>query len=291
MNKAMLKEDRIHGNPLYPVSIYQHSCLPGEPLLDLHWHDELEFLTVTKGSAVFRVDVNDFELKPGEAIFVNMGELHSGYSPDPEGCAFNAVVFHPDILGGGQFDLMQEKYIQPLLHKKHGVPVKLTGENDAEREILAMLGSVADLNLNPSPVYELSTKGLLHLIISKLIQLGGPAFREPKLPNDHYKIERLKTVVEYIQANCGRQIRLKELADLVSMSEAYFCRFFKEITTKSPMDYINQFRVQKAAGLLKDSDKKIMEIALDVGFNNLSYFIGVFRHYFGCTPSAYRKRM
>lgn len=290
MNKAMLKEDRIHGNPLYPVSVYEISAQAGEPLLDLHWHDELEFLMVTKGKAVLRVNVNDYELRAGEAVFVNTGEMHSGYMTQSEGCTFKAVVFHADILGGGSIDPIQEKYIRPLLRQEHAVPVRLTAGTEAERDLLAMLVQVFEANQNKSPLYELITKGLLQLIVSKLILLGGPGYREPSLPADHQKLERLKTVVEYIQANYSRPIRLGDLAALISVNESYFCRFFKELTAKSPLEYMNQVRVQKAAVLLKAGSEKVMDVALDVGFNNLSYFIGVFKRYFGCTPSEYRKR-
>lgn len=290
MKKDKLKEDRIHGDPLYPLSVYHISRRAGEPLLDLHWHEELEFLTVTKGRAVFRVDIHEYELSAGEAIFINSGELHSGATQANEDCDFKAVVFHADILGGKQYDLVQDKYIQPLLVKTFSPPAHLRKSDDREHELLTMLEQVFELNLTEAPVYELATKGLLQMTIAKLLQLGGTAIRESKEPVDRRKIERIKLVLAYMETNIGRSIRLRELAELISVSEAYFCRFFKEITAKSPVDYLNQLRMQKAAGLLKDTDKKMTEIALDVGFGNLSYFIGVFKQHFGCTPSAYRKR-
>jgi quercetin dioxygenase-like cupin family protein len=243
MNKAMLKEDRIHGNPLYPVSVYEMNIQAGEPLLDLHWHDELEFLMITKGKAVIRVHTNDYELQAGEAVFVNTGVMHSGTLTPSEGCTFKALVFHADILGGGHIDPVQDKYIRPLLRGQHAVPVHLTAGTGAERELLSMLTQVFEANETAAPLYELITKGLLQLIVSRLILLGGPSFRDQSLPNDHQKLERLKTVVEYIQENYSKPIRLGELAALLSVNESYFCRFFKELTAKSPLEYMNQVRV------------------------------------------------
>ena len=289
MNSNLLKENRIHGTPLYPVSIYEIDCGPGQPLLDLHWHDELEFLMITRGSAVFRIDANDYELKAGEAFFANTGVLHSGYTSDSEGCSFQAAVFHADMIGGGRPDLAYERHIQPLLQKKHAVPVHLGDDVRQEREILEMLREVVRLNLEQEPLYELTTKGLLHLIMSRFLMLGGPAKSIKEQPAA-LRGDRLKTVLEYIQVNFSSPIRLSVLARLVSMSEAYFCRFFKEITARSPIDYINQVRIQKAAVLLMNTDKKMTDIALDVGFNTPSYFISVFKGHFGCTPTEYRKR-
>ncbi|PZD96273.1 AraC family transcriptional regulator [Paenibacillus sambharensis] len=290
MNKATLKENRKHGDPVYPVSTYDIHVASDEPLLDLHWHDELELLLVTEGQAVFRVDVHDYEVKAGEAIFVNSGELHSGYVAGSSACSFEAVVFHAELLGGGAIDIVHDQYIQPLMRKNYTVPVHITGQTGEGRDILGMLNSLFAVNRSKSPVYELTTKGLLCLILSKLLLLGVPGDLGKKARTGSYRIDRLKKVIQYIEQHYPEPILLKELAGQVSMSEAYFCRFFKNITTKSPVSYINDYRVQQAALLLRQTDKKVMEVALDVGFNNLSYFNTMFKQRFGCTPVTYRKR-
>ncbi|MCR8630585.1 AraC family transcriptional regulator [Paenibacillus radicis (ex Xue et al. 2023)] len=291
MQQANLKEDRIHGDPLYPIRVYEISCQPGEQLLELHWHDELEFLMLTKGHAVFRVSMDEYELEAGEAIFVNSGQLHSGYISANEECFFTAVVFHLDILGGDRFDLVREKYINPLIQQKYVIPAHISKRTASERELLGLLMQVFDLNLNERSLYELSTKAVLQMIISNLIMLGGPTFREFPLSVNHKDIDRLKLIIEYMQVNYSNPIRLQDLAKIVSFSESYFCRYFKGFTGKSPLEYLNQLRAQRAALLLKDTNKKITEISLDVGFNTLSYFIGVFKTHFGYTPSEYRKRL
>ncbi|MBW7473719.1 AraC family transcriptional regulator [Paenibacillus oenotherae] len=290
MNKAVLKEDRIHGTPLYPISYYEISCPPGEPLLELHWHEELEFLMVTEGRAVFRVDMADYEVQAGEAIFVNTGELHSGYIAGDQPCSFKAIVFHPDLIISGSYDVTQEKYVAPLIQKRLSVPSHLTTGSDIENELLGDLRRIIELNESKEPAFELATKGLLLMAIAKLTVLGEPRMGASSSPAEYHRIARLKTVLNYVQAHYSDPIRLKELAALVSMSEAHFCRLFKEITTKTPIAYINQYRVQQAALLLTTTDKKMMEIALDVGFSNSSYFIGIFKQYYGCTPSFYRSR-
>ncbi|MFB9325488.1 AraC family transcriptional regulator [Paenibacillus aurantiacus] len=291
MDRATLKESRIHGHALYPLSIYPIECPPDQPLLDLHWHDELELLMVTSGKAVFRVDVTDYEVHAGEAIFVSSGDLHSGYVAGAEACAFIAIVFHPDLLGGGTIDLTQERYIQPIVHKKWSVPVHLKRDEPLAADVLDMMGQLIELNTARPPVFELTTRGLLLMMMAKLYRLGSPATDEGNRPQtDDYRIERLKTVLQYIHDRYAEPVKLADLAAQVAMSEAYFCRFFKSITAKSPLEYVNQYRIRQAAVLLAETDKKTMEVALDVGFNNLSYFIGVFKQHYGMTPVAYRKR-
>jgi AraC-like DNA-binding protein len=73
------------------------------------------------------------------------------------------------------------------------------------------------------------------------------------------------------------------------MSEGQFNRFFKAMTRTTPIEYLNAYRIKRAGEYLAMSDKKISAIAMDVGFDNLSYFIKVFRQTMKCTPSEYRK--
>ena len=286
MNKVTLKENRVHGEPIYPVSTYRITCPPEEPLLDLHWHDELEFLLVTEGTAAFRVDAADFELRAGEAMFVNSGELHSGRVAGDEPVTFLAVVFGADLFGDVR-EKTYDRYIFPLVQRNYDVPSKIGRDSETERSIVSMLRDLFEANETEAPMRELTTKGLLHLCVAQLLRLGGEN-RKPEAADA--RIDRLKTVIAYIEERCEEPVALRDLAGIAGMSEAYFCRFFKKITTKTPVEYVNSVRIQRAAELLRRTDRKIMAIALEVGFSNLNHFNGEFKRRFGCTPSEYRKR-
>jgi AraC-like DNA-binding protein len=73
------------------------------------------------------------------------------------------------------------------------------------------------------------------------------------------------------------------------MNERYFCRYFKKMTQKTPVEYLNYYRIECAAEELQNSAKPVTEVALDCGFANLSYFIRVFRHWKGQTPGQFRQ--
>jgi AraC-like DNA-binding protein len=105
-----------------------------------------------------------------------------------------------------------------------------------------------------------------------------------------YKIERLKKVLQFIDESYSSKIQIKDIASLISMSEGHFCRFFKTMVRKTPMEYINTVRINQAAKQLSHSDKKVIDIAIEVGFENPSYFIKLFKLHKKCTPSDYRKK-
>ena len=83
---------------------------------------------------------------------------------------------------------------------------------------------------------------------------------------------------------------MDQLAEMSHLSTGHFCRLFKRYTFKTPVQYVNGVRLSAAADLLLESGRKELDIALETGFNSLSYFIGVFKQSMGCTPTEFRRR-
>jgi len=97
-------------------------------------------------------------------------------------------------------------------------------------------------------------------------------------------------LLSYINQNYNKNLSLDELSKQVDMSKFYLCRLFKESLKMSPVEYINKVRIDKAMELLINTDMSISEIAFECGFNNISYFIKVFRKYMHTTPLKFRKQ-
>lgn len=78
-----LKENSNHGDYTFPVDIHQDyfpaSSENEQHCILCHWHPEVEILLVTKGSLHSQVNLKEYEILPGEAIFVNANQLHAGY--------------------------------------------------------------------------------------------------------------------------------------------------------------------------------------------------------------------
>ena len=129
-----------------------------------------------------------------------------------------------------------------------------------------------------------SRAGLLE-IFAGLAERG-----ERSAPQEKAPAQGVKTAIDYIRGHYRQQITIGELARLTHMSEGHFCRLFKKYTFKTPVQYVNRVRLSAAMELLLESDRKVLDVALDTGFNSLSYFIGVFKESMGCTPTEFRRR-
>lgn len=99
---------------------------------------------------------------------------------------------------------------------------------------------------------------------------------------------RIDKVLRFCTGNYEKQIRLADVASLVHMSEASFCRFIRQRTSKSFVDFLTDIRLGAAVRELVDSDRSIAEVGYACGFNNLSNFNRIFKKKKGITPSEFR---
>ncbi len=82
---------------------------------------------------------------------------------------------------------------------------------------------------------------------------------------------------------------LEELAAIAQMSPKYFCRAFSQMTGRTPVEYLNYYRIEQAGEQLVMTENSVTEIALNCGFHDMSYFSKTFIRYKGVSPRTYRK--
>lgn len=129
-------------------------------------------------------------------------------------------------------------------------------------------------------------------------KLKNSAFRIPAnqkcsinhLPVESTNLDKLLLCKVHIHSNYYLKLDSGTLAKLIDLSNEHFRRFFKSQLGKTPVEYINYYRINIAASLLKNNDERIIDIAMKTGFENIGYFIKVFKKITKSTPSEYRKK-
>ena len=130
-------------------------------------------------------------------------------------------------------------------------------------------------------------EGLISALTAALLQPGQA--NEPQRKRGKLAPYHLRKSVDYIEQNCGRTIRLDELAQLTGLSQSYFCSAFRESTGMPPQQWQMKARVERAKNLLKDAETPLASVALRVGFADQAHLTRVFRKIVGTTPGAWRK--
>ncbi|TMU57330.1 AraC family transcriptional regulator [Flagellimonas algicola] len=101
---------------------------------------------------------------------------------------------------------------------------------------------------------------------------------------------RMSTVHDFVSKNFNRRIYLREIADLVHMSEQSFSRFFSKIMGRSFFVFLNEYRINIAVRMLLDTDKSVSQIGYACGYESLPFFYKQFNRFNGCSPLVYQKR-
>ena len=127
----------------------------------------------------------------------------------------------------------------------------------------------------------------LKLVEAVLLARGGEptTMRAPS----HRDRDHVAAALDAIDAASDEPWALADLAELVGASPFHFARAFRTITGTTPHRYVISARIRRAAALLLDTQQRISDIALDVGFGDLSNFIHTFRREMGMTPRDFRR--
>ncbi|MCX6214009.1 AraC family transcriptional regulator [Spirosoma sp.] len=100
--------------------------------------------------------------------------------------------------------------------------------------------------------------------------------------------ERMKRVLEFVLLHFREEIRIETIASIAGMAPAAFCRYFKNRTRKTFVEYLNELRIGHARKLLTTTDLSISQVSLDCGYNNSSHFHRQFKLYTSITPFQYQ---
>jgi len=135
---------------------------------------------------------------------------------------------------------------------------------------------------------EMQDKTLLQTVLSGLLQQFTIAPLVMPV-QEAYKTKRLQKIFDYVHRHYNEEIRLPELALEIGMSESALSRFFKSSTGERFIDYVKKVRIEYAARQLLETNDFIKEIGYGCGFNNINYFIRLFKEVKGCTPGKFRQ--
>jgi len=250
-----------------------------------HYHPEIELVYINGGAGKRRIGSHISYYTDGDLILIGSNLPHCGFTDKFTGNKNEILVqMKSDFLGQTFFDIPEMKKIQNLLEvAKGGIAFSgstkqilgdkmenLDNQNDFER-ILSILHILNELALSNE---------------FKVLNAEGFSLETEVKDND-----RINIIFNYVKNNFQEDIPLMEIADMVSMTVPSFCRYFKKITNKTFVQFVNERRLVHASKLLTEQSMSITEVCFECGFNNFSHFNKSFKAFTGQNPSEYRKQL
>ncbi len=266
-------------------SFYIHSSSPGccEPFW--HIHPEYELVYIKSGSAERHVGSNVSRYQDGDLLLIGSNIPHSNLGNQEHEDNFEVVIQMSPAFIDQQITTFPEfAPITKLMERSsHGISFGPATK--------AKLGS------SIKHLLELSAFDKLMALIEILQSLANTSdysllnANEAALEVRSNDYSRINLINNYISEHYARAIQIKELADLCGLTETSFSRFFKKVTGKTFISFLNEFRVQKACTLLADQKPIIAEVMTQSGFIEPAHFTRIFKRYTTFTPREYRKKL
>ena len=259
----------------YPVAV-SFSQGKGLPIIGLFYHSELEFQFIRQGRVEYFVDTKNYQLERNSVLIIHRNEVHN-YIPDPQSCVSKiSLVFSPDII-------MEKPTTAAILRELRSHHLVVLSERQAT-SVEFLMQEIADECRMQEPFW-------LELVpsnIQKFLAILHRAISNP-VPVSSKDNPVIKNVLRYLEHNFTEKTSLAEVASRFCMSSCFLSRMFKSYVGLGFREYLIHKRVAEAKRLLEETDMKIITVAAEVGFHNLSTFNRDFRMLTGIRPSDYRK--
>ena len=253
------------------------------PNFEVGWHQHIEYelILFTEGSGLSFVGNHVGEFETGDIYFLGANLPHTFQKRDAELTTSAVVIqFKEDFWGSGFLDIPECKNIQNLL-KISESGLKITGET---REKLCMF--IKNLETADSFSRIIMLCQCLELISTskEFIKVSTQDINQQN--NQDSKINK---VFQFTIDNFKESISLSQIASITHMSIPAFCNYFKRSTKKTYIDFLNEIRIGYACHLLMETEKSVLDICYQSGFNTMANFHKQFQKIKKQTPLKYRK--
>ena len=265
----------------FPLAFYHLDKAHPRYEMAHHWHSEIELIRVLSGTLVVRLNDKEYRAQAGDILFVNPETVHSAM---PQDCVYECIVCFLDLLC--KADGSCKSFIDSLLNHEY----KIKEYHPAAHSAFHTAGhSLFDALQRKSAGYKFLVLGAIYALLGAVVETQMYTSIDGKTVDAEQTVIKLKKVLSFMRENYEKPITLSDMAQAAGMSAKYFCYFFRSKTSKTPVEYLNTYRVECATRQLINSDKSVTEIAYACGFNDLSYFIKTFKSHKGITPAKFRR--
>ena len=278
-----LKENKPHGTKDDPFSTYHIENAGRSFQIPVHWHDEFEIIYVRSGFLTVSISGESYIGKTGEAFVVSPGNLHLMGSQSGT-VDYYTFLFPLKYISFRTDDMLDEKLLEPL---NSGHLMICPRVKDTAKELCEQLIKIYEAKKDESESKITTQVRTKIILLQFILEMWKKGFVIENDTSGRNTVE--KEMVSYIQQNFTGKISLREFGEQFHLSEKYISRYFKEHFHITLSQYVTYLRLEHAKQLLQDTDIPVTDVAMQSGYQNVSYFIRSFQKAYAVSPLKYRK--
>ncbi|HLQ98381.1 MAG TPA: AraC family transcriptional regulator [Candidatus Dormibacteraeota bacterium] len=293
VTKYLSTDHRVTEHFPFHVARYHHNSSDVPPA---HFHEFIELVYVVEGNANHMFEGKSYPIKTNDVFIINPGEVHTfelepGEELEIINCLFVSTFIKDSLLKElGVSQSMDFFYIHPFLDEVERFHhfINVDG-NYASRLLSIFEGMIDEYKKGESCFVTLIRLQLIELllILSRVYQDMFLNLNE--VVSSRNENQRLvQRISGYLSRNYDQKITISGLCKLFSISPRHLSRLFKKETNQTVIDMLHAIRIDKAKTLLLDTDYKVIEVALTIGYDDPSYFSKLFQRSVGCSPGKYK---
>lgn len=252
----------------------------------MHNHHSLEINFCVNGEGQYTIIDDKYPILKDDIFIINNLEYHMARNLSGD-LQLMVIVFDPELILEGS---NAYQYVRAFYEWKTGFKHRLRGDVFATEEIKGVLNSIQREWDTRAVGWQLVVKSLLLMLLALIYRqfesTDGYSEKIQQFQNNYIK---LSPAIQYMEEHFKENIPLAVLAQEAHMSVNYFSSLFSQTMNSTVSEYLIRMRLKNACTLLATTGNSILSIALESGFDNISYFNRVFRKAFGVTPGEYRK--
>lgn len=263
-------------DPNFPFQIKDIVYTQGK--LSFHINHVIQIVYLKKGKLYYPTNTSQVSIKSSTLIIIP-----SKYKKDIT-CSTGAEILRI-VIGESLWQEISHIATQQKVKNSSDELVIFPLDRDTNFEIYSITFDIKKESF-------IKSSGYRYIIRSKIIELflklNRMEISMQKPSEEHDSYYDIGSIIKFIQDNYTENFSLNDLALKCNMNPAYFSRIFKQRIGTPLFQYINQIRIQKACVLLKKSNRSIIDIAYEVGYQNLSFFNRYFKKIMMMSPRKYR---
>ena len=257
------------------------------PCVDWHWHATLEINVCVSGVLKTSTQRGEYIVRDGDAVLVNANVLHRNEAEGgARGVRVQTHMFDRALVAAAELPL--RRYVAPVVECALLDALPLSRGEPRQRAVLEALDRAFIAADEEKDGYELEICGLLNRAWQGIYALAQPVIGA-RQPLPRMETARLKQMLGFIREHFAEDISPADIAAAAGVCERECFRCFKQELGTTPLSSLTDFRVRKAAELLRETDRSVTDIASACGFATSSYFGKVFRRRMNLSPLAYRR--
>lgn len=276
------KKDEMVFDPGFPFRMFVSNSIQ----MYLHSHDFLEINYVEEGTGYYLIEEKEYEIREGDIFIINNQERHMAVHDGT--LKLEVIVFDPSLL----WDRHQGyQLLEPFFNRSATFTNWIKAEDSGYERLLEALNQLREEYNGKKPGWELFVNSWTQHFMAVLYRIYLERQKdEPGASGRRKTFAKLQPVLDYIHEYYLEQIELDDLVKVAPMNKSYLCTCFKNFLHMRIFEYIDQLRIDRACMLLSTTEKSITEIAMETGFNSVSYFNRVFKKIRNLSPGEYRRQ-